>query len=209
MVRSTRTNRGWQCHACVQENPVGEKPVFRRETVQTEYTEVECILQSLGRAGYEGEKRVKKRSRGRGGGEKRACIFHAKSSSRSRAARALLADSSRRRRTVETTRVRLPSTFLDSVIRGKRREGGRERRLVQARVSASQREEKRELYEALRTRAFVLSRARGWSSLPYCALYICTVYVRIYRYRVWKNCISSMEKLGPISSMGSYTREAG
>lgn len=45
----------------------------------------------------------------------------------SRAARALLADSSRRRRTVETTRVRLPSTFLDSVIRGKRREGGRER----------------------------------------------------------------------------------
>lgn len=83
MARSTRTNRGWQCHACVQENPVGEKPVFRRETVQTEYTEVECILQSLGRAGYEGEKRVKKRSRGRGGGEKRACIFHAKSSSRS------------------------------------------------------------------------------------------------------------------------------
>lgn len=38
---------------------------------------------------------------------KRACIFHAKSSSRSvegsRAARALLADSSRRRRTVEST----------------------------------------------------------------------------------------------------------
>lgn len=56
-------------------------------------------------------------------GRKRACIFHAKSSSRSvgssRAARALHADGSRRRRTVESTRVHLHWT---SAYTGRKRE---------------------------------------------------------------------------------------
>lgn len=120
-------------------------------------------------------------SRGRGGGEKRACIFHAKSSSRSVRVQHVLSSPIAPVGVVPWKP--LVCAFLQPSVqchtRKKRRREREEASVGKSRCS---------------NESLVLSRARGWSSLLYCA-YIRTVYVR-YRYKVWKNCISSMEKLG-------------
>lgn len=112
----------------------GEKRLLERASRQTEYIEWRYIIAALLAEPDTRKKGGKKCGRGRRG-EKQACIFHAKSSSRSvgssRAARALLADSSRRRRTVESTRVRLRSTSIHCVAQSKKKKE-RERALCVA-----------------------------------------------------------------------------